>query len=191
MSDTDPQLAPGRKCGECRVCCVIFAVDEPRLQKEAGERCRHICAAGCDIYATRPSTCSTFHCAWRQTLALPDHARPDQLGVLFYVTGRADPQSVFDNVSLVAVAIDDPAAFDRADVRAVIDQFARSALPIHRRWRDEQVLIHPGPELADAIDRPATTPHRHLVDQGRAWLGRYAPIARHYAGVRVILPQDF
>lgn len=190
MTDPDPSLIPGRECGECRVCCVIFAIDEPGLSKEPGEPCRHICTAGCEIYASRPATCSSFHCAWRQTLALPDSARPDQLGVLFYITGRARPRGVFDNVSLVAVAIDDPAALDRPEARAVIDKFARSALPIHRRWRDEQVLIHPSADLADAIDHPETTPHRHLVAEGRAWLARYAPIARHYAGERAVLPQD-
>lgn len=191
MPAPDPHLAPGRECGECRVCCVIFAIDEPELQKNPGERCRHLCAAGCDIYETRPATCASFHCAWRQSLALPDHARPDQLGVLFYITGRARPRGVFDNVSLVAVATEDPNALERPQVRAIIDQFAQSALPIHRRWGDEQALIHPAPDLADAIDHPETTPHRHLVARGRAWLARYAPLARHYAGDRVVLPQGY
>ncbi|MDB5439153.1 MAG: hypothetical protein JWM33_1580 [Caulobacteraceae bacterium] len=191
MSNPDPNLIAGRECGECRGCCIVFAIDEPEVRKEPGEPCSHICAAGCDIYARRPPTCSTFHCAWRQTLALPDHARPDRLGVLFYVTGRVHPQTVFDNVSLVAVAIENPDALHRPEVRAVIDQFVQSALPIHQRWRDEQVLIHPAADLADAIDHPQITPHRHLVDQGRAWLARYAPIARHHAGDRVMLPQGY
>jgi hypothetical protein len=57
--------------------------DESPFAKPAGEPCRHLCAAGCGIYAGRPPVCRRFRCVWLQEPTLPPSLRPDRCGVLF------------------------------------------------------------------------------------------------------------
>lgn len=74
-------------CGECQACCHTLLILEPR--SEAGEDCRHQCASGCGIYATRPSDCRTWSCEWlieQDGDTKPpwtDAQRPDRLGIVF------------------------------------------------------------------------------------------------------------
>jgi hypothetical protein len=58
-------------------------------------------------------------------------------------------------------------------------------------WNGIKTLVHPEPRLADAIMNPAPQKDRALVAQGRQWLKRYAPFARHGAGDQVRLPPGF
>lgn len=58
------------------------------LEKGAYEPCRHLCAAGCGIYADRPGACRTFECQWLRGVLEVDEAvdhdlRPDACGVIF------------------------------------------------------------------------------------------------------------
>lgn len=79
-----PNLVPGRTCGACDVCCVVFTIDEPELRKLQGHRCPHLIrgeAGSCGIYHARPWTCRDFNCGW-QYLRWVKVARPDQSGVL-------------------------------------------------------------------------------------------------------------
>ena len=78
-----PDLVPTRSCGECNVCCVALAIDDPALQKLEGHRCRNAQRDNsCAIYATRPQTCRTFYCGWRRLKWIRDTLRPDKSGVL-------------------------------------------------------------------------------------------------------------
>jgi hypothetical protein len=79
----EPELLPTRTCGECNVCCVALAIDDPKLQKPEGVPCRnaqrdHSCA----IYATRPQACREFYCGWRRLKWIREPLRPDKSGVL-------------------------------------------------------------------------------------------------------------
>src|SRR4029450_10057139 len=71
-----------RKCGECRVCCIVPSISVPDLQKGADESCQHLCESGCSIHKSKPETCSAFLCAWRTIAEIPDDWRPDRCGVL-------------------------------------------------------------------------------------------------------------
>jgi hypothetical protein len=74
-----------RPCGDCRVCCKLFPV--PRLEKPAGEWCRHSCASGCAIHARRPEICRRYDCYWRDHDELPEECRPDRIGVVVTEAG--------------------------------------------------------------------------------------------------------
>jgi hypothetical protein len=79
-------LVEGRECGTCNVCCVTTQIDTDEFKKLPGVRCRHLCAQGCSIYATRYSVCRTYHCGWRYLGFLSDNWRPDKSGVLLAFT---------------------------------------------------------------------------------------------------------
>ena len=79
----EPDLVATRSCGECNVCCVALAIDDPELQKLEGHRCRNAQRDnGCAIYATRPHACRTFYCGWRRLKWIRETLRPDKSGVL-------------------------------------------------------------------------------------------------------------
>lgn len=80
-----------RDCGGCNVCCTAMRVRP--LGKAAGERCPQQTAAGCGMYATRPSACREWYCMWvRDPGKLFTEAhRPDKLGVFF--TAKMDAGS--------------------------------------------------------------------------------------------------
>ncbi len=81
---------PGRECGDCVVCCVLFEVQE--LQKPAGKPCRHLApAGGCGIYETRPQACRVWMCGWRLIPGLPENWRPDLSGILVYQMPCTEP----------------------------------------------------------------------------------------------------
>lgn len=78
-----PNLVPGRECGTCNVCCVALTIDDPDLQKPQGYKCHHAERDhSCAIYATRPQTCRTFFCGWRQLKWIRGTMRPDKSSVL-------------------------------------------------------------------------------------------------------------
>jgi hypothetical protein len=82
---------PGRECGACDVCCVVFKIEEPSIAKEAGVRCRHLTSHGCAIYEARPDTCRKWLCGWRLIEGLPEHWRPDLSGILIYQMKCTEP----------------------------------------------------------------------------------------------------
>jgi Fe-S-cluster containining protein len=85
----EPDLLPGRSCGECNVCCVALTIDDPALQKPQGYRCRNsLPDHGCAIYNDRPQTCRTFFCGWRQFKWVKEKLRPDRSGVLIRMHSR-------------------------------------------------------------------------------------------------------
>jgi hypothetical protein len=58
----------------------------PALHKPRGQWCPHACAAGCNIYATRPEECHDYECVWltsqRSTPPLPPTLKPSVCGAL-------------------------------------------------------------------------------------------------------------
>jgi hypothetical protein len=82
---------PGRDCGACDACCVLFEITEPSIAKPAGVPCRHLLKTGCAIYETRPQTCRKWLCGWRLIASLPEHWRPDLSGILVYQMACGEP----------------------------------------------------------------------------------------------------
>ncbi|WP_159571240.1 YkgJ family cysteine cluster protein [Limnobacter sp. 130] len=77
------QLVPGRECGSCNACCVALRIDEPMLKKHADQPCEHLSPdKGCSIYDSRPNTCRSWYCGWRQIEHLTDEWRPDRSKVI-------------------------------------------------------------------------------------------------------------
>lgn len=103
QEDNDaPRLVEGRSCGSCNVCCVALTIDDPDLQKVQGYRCRHLKPdQGCGIYETRPHTCRTFFCGWRQLKWVREPLRPDTSGVLVQLAG----ETASDGTKQLGVAI--------------------------------------------------------------------------------------
>jgi hypothetical protein len=73
-------LGVHRGCGDCRVCCIVPKITE--VTKSAGKVCRHLCATGCSIHDSKPTTCRDFLCAWRVMPELDESWRPDRIGLL-------------------------------------------------------------------------------------------------------------
>lgn len=69
-----------RTCGQCTLCCKIYSVEE--LNKPKDTPCNLCTNKGCSIYSFRPNTCRIFECFWLKTPEVPDHYRPDKLGLL-------------------------------------------------------------------------------------------------------------
>lgn len=87
----EARLIEGRACGSCNVCCVSLTIEDPELQKVQGYRCPHLKAGvGCGIYESRPKTCRTYYCGWRQLKWVRDSLRPDTSGVLVQLAGETD-----------------------------------------------------------------------------------------------------
>ena len=82
MLDDGP--VPGRECGACDACCVVFEIQVPSIAKPAGVPCKHLTKTGCAIYEERPEMCRHWLCGWRLIAGLPENWRPDLSGILVY-----------------------------------------------------------------------------------------------------------
>lgn len=66
-----------RQCGGCTMCCKIMGIAE--LNKPRDQWCPHCSIGkGCQIYDSKPSSCSNFRCVWLDVPALSEKARPDR-----------------------------------------------------------------------------------------------------------------
>jgi hypothetical protein len=109
-------------CGSCTACCKVFAINDPPVKKPAGKWCEH-CAVGkgCKIYDDRPETCSGFECLWLLSQSrvpqerLAPELRPDRSKVVF--SPATDP-----SIMTATTMPDSPNAWQRQDVRALIDR---------------------------------------------------------------------
>ncbi len=179
-----------RPCGDCVACCQVLNIDQADLVKPEGQLCPHCTGAGCSIYETRPQVCRSWNCAWKRIATMPPETRPDAMGVLFTVDRHSPPRNLFENLYIIAVATGDEAALDSRNTRDAIRMFAEGPLPIFVSFGGMKTLVHPEPNLADAILHPAATFDRTLVEPGRQWLKRYAPFARAGSGDAAMLPPD-
>ncbi len=76
-AEADKQIAPGRSCGSCSMCCKIARIDY--FQKPPGQWCPHCnIGKGCGMYETRPKVCRTFFCHWMQNPNLGPEWKPDK-----------------------------------------------------------------------------------------------------------------
>lgn len=69
------------------------------IEKDTYEPCKHLCEAGCGIYADRPGSCRTFECQWLRGMLEVDGTidtglRPDACGVIF----EYRPETAFGQV---------------------------------------------------------------------------------------------
>jgi hypothetical protein len=167
-------LVPGRDCGDCVACCEVLRIVDPEVGKPAGIMCRHNTGKGCGIHATRPDICRRWFCLWRRIDAMPDEARPDRSGVIFCLEGEEDHPNPFARFCVVARPVGSPRALRSELVRRVVAMFARQGdLPVWLHRHGVRTLIHPPPDLADAIERPRATPFQPFVPAAMAWRRRH------------------
>ena len=165
-------LVAGRECGDCVACCKVFKI--PELNKPRYVLCTHCTGTGCGIYDTRPNDCRTFYCLWRRIEAMPDSARPDQLGIVFAIESYLPPRMPFERLYIIGRAVGDPAVFDTPAGRAAVNMFIlEGSLPVFIGHKHEQKMIYPNEEFRDAILNPSTTKHHSLVPAALAWRKQY------------------
>jgi Fe-S-cluster containining protein len=73
-----------RPCGSCSACCVLLAIDAPKLKKPQLTPCPHLAVPaghGCGIYRHRPTVCREFSCVWRDGL-IEEQFRPHEIGII-------------------------------------------------------------------------------------------------------------
>lgn len=175
--DTEAGLVPGRACGTCVACCTILGVEVPGLSKAAGVMCQHCSGSSCTIHDTRPQPCRTFFCLWRQVASMPDSLRPDRTGVMFTIEDNPAPQNPFERAFVIARAVNSIADFDRPEVQAALNVFMeRGDLPVWLSFNHERRLLHPRPELRDAI-LSSGVPAPHLQAEAVAWKRRLGLLA--------------
>jgi hypothetical protein len=69
--------APQRQCGECSLCCKVYAI--PEIDKPASDWCRHCTPGqGCAIHDSLPAQCSAFFCQWMIEPSMPEHWKPSR-----------------------------------------------------------------------------------------------------------------
>lgn len=91
-----PELAHGKDCGTCTLCCKLFPV--PELDKPSGKWCRHIVQGrGCGIHETRPPVCRAFHCQWLYNPDLGPEWKPETAKFVL---------SIFPKSNTLAVTVD-------------------------------------------------------------------------------------
>ncbi len=92
---TEPiDLAPGRDCGSCTMCCKIMGISE--IDKVRNKWCPH-CAIGkgCKIYETRPPSCRLFYCQYLRDARIPEHWKPSRSRMVLSYAGNAGRLSIF------------------------------------------------------------------------------------------------
>ena len=71
-----------RTCGACTACCTALGVTDLPVPKPDWTPCKHLCGAGCGVYARRPGSCREYQCLWRGGVG-DENERPDVLGLIF------------------------------------------------------------------------------------------------------------
>jgi len=88
-----PQVAPGKACGTCMMCCKLTRIEE--LEKPAGRWCRHaMTGKGCGIYEKRPPVCRSFYCQWMLDSSLGPEWKPER--AKFVMFPDRDNKEVFN-----------------------------------------------------------------------------------------------
>jgi len=87
---TEESVKPN-KCGECRACCTVLAIQQLEPQKPNWTPCPHECGNGCSIYQSKPEECNEYQCHYLEGVFGSDPAfRPDKLGLLVDMRGVTD-----------------------------------------------------------------------------------------------------
>jgi len=106
-----------RDCGGCTACCWSMGVASLTPPFES---CRHIDGRGCLIYDTKPEDCTKFRCLWLDDVDMPDEARPDLIGVIFYLI--VDPVDGSDHLAARSSA---PGGIQRTSAQTLIEIASR------------------------------------------------------------------
>jgi uncharacterized cysteine cluster protein YcgN (CxxCxxCC family) len=171
-------LVPGRRCGDCSLCCKLIRVDA--FTKAPGIWCTH-CApgnGGCRIYDNRPAECRDFHCAWLASPSLGEEWRPSRCKLVLRVESEG---------ALIAVHVDpsDPAAWRREPYFKTIRHLA-----ITGAATNQQVIVYIGNRVIaifpnKEIEVGTMNPGDHLVvrevggPEGRDWVAFIEPAGRN------------
>jgi hypothetical protein len=161
-------LVPGRRCGDCSLCCKLIRVDA--FEKPPGTWCTH-CAPGrgCKVYDSRPAECSDFYCAWLVSPTLGEEWRPNRSRLVLRV--EADGR-------MIAVHVDpsDPAAWRREPYFQTLKRFAIKGADSNQQVivyiRNRVIAIFPNKEVEVGTMKPGD----HLVvrevggPNGRDWM---------------------
>ena len=173
--DYDPvglfgELAEGRSCGECSVCCTYLHVDTPEFKKPAGETCEHCTGSGCGIYETRFPVCRTWHCLWRYIDVMPEEARPDKCGIVFGPIWPEAPDHPFAKSYIRAMAYEDDTAFENDLAQNLIDMFRQGDLPVWiSTFTSDLYLVHPSQDIVDVVMKRRKPKDRKEKKDAKAW----------------------
>ena len=162
-------IVPGRKCGDCSLCCKLIRVDT--LAKPPGTWCSHCSPGrgGCTIYDNRPAECEQFYCAWMTSVSLGEEWRPMKCKLVVRLESDG---------KLIAIHVDpsDPVAWRREPFFQTLKQLAIKGADVKQRVivyiKDRVIVIFPNKE----VDVGTMTPGDHLVvrdfvgPNGRDWI---------------------
>lgn len=135
--------AASRQCGDCQACCTALSI--PTLQKPRQTTCPNQCAAGCAIYASRPSECAGYLCLWRQGWGGNDD-RPDKLGAVLDLE-ESRPFATLgggrSNKMVIRVHLLDQTQPPSEALRAHVAQLVRAGETVVYSYADRQVVHGP------------------------------------------------
>jgi hypothetical protein len=89
-------------------------------------------AVGCNIYPSRPKSCSDYACLWLAGQLEGEHLRPDRCGLMLW-NWRFQPAPAAPRESILAITESTPGALQAELGKTIVDQAAR----------DRMVLIIP------------------------------------------------
>jgi hypothetical protein len=129
MNDEINRVAPGRRCGECSLCCKLLSVEA--LNKPAGRWCEHcLKSSGCSIYDRRPTQCERFHCGWLSNSNFGDEWYPRRSKMVVFAAG-------YENRLGIHVDPASPGAWRREPYFSQLKQLACDAVE-----RQDQVVVY-------------------------------------------------
>jgi hypothetical protein len=146
-SSASPQVAPGKVCGSCMMCCKLPPI--PELEKAAARWCQHAAPGkGCSIYENRPTVCRRFYCHWMVDPGLGPEWKPDRAKFVMF------PDRECADIYNVMVDPAFPDAWTKPPYLAAIKKWVAGGAALGRF-----ALVHTGPRLT------AVLPDR-IVDLG-------------------------
>lgn len=137
-----------RTCGECTVCCTVMSVKDTDFDKREYTPCAKLCAAGCSIYANKPSACTSYSCLWLidNGDTLRDEERPDKSGLLFEMSGIHRDKSAFEKatgIPFLVVREATPGAFEEYRGQKTLRRLSKKALIIRAYQAGKRVAMGP------------------------------------------------
>lgn len=122
-----------RSCGECNLCCTVQGVEE--IQKPINVRCSNLNVLGrCGCYATRPQSCRSYMCLWRQGF-MPDVLKPSRSRAVMEHNDKGD-------MIVMRVLAQDRAHIRRGVLRRFIESAASQNVPVIVVCGDERTLFN-------------------------------------------------
>jgi hypothetical protein len=123
---------------------------ESPFTKPAGEACRHLCSAGCGIYAARPDACRSFQCVWHVRPSLGASLRPDRCGVLL----AANQNPLAKGLAIFAYELR-PGALEGKAVRRLVQELSQAHTVILVKEDGGRDVLTRDPSVARRLSRSA------------------------------------